>query len=273
MDKRDYDTFCQLIDAAYEMHFKTLSPKAKALFFSALQGYPLGEVRLALSGHVADRVNGRFPPQPAHLAAQIDAMHGGDGRPGPEEAWAMAVLAGDEGRTVVWTTEMRDAFALCRPLLARGDEIGARMAFKDAYVRLCAEAQQAGRGTAWEASLGWDMAQRGAALGEAVRRGRLAQDAVALMFSAHQGDGPLAQALLGVSGVQVDGRRNEGKADERPLSVDARERIAQLRQVLAAAVEKKRQKQADAARRERERIDGLKLAAKEAAETVAVASV
>src|SRR5207249_11975278 len=64
----------------------------------------------------------------------------GDGRPGPEEAWAglpeeRGALGG------VWTEEMENAFGVARSLLQDRDEIGARMAFKGVYPKLVGAAR------------------------------------------------------------------------------------------------------------------------------------
>jgi hypothetical protein len=79
----------------------------------------------------------------------------------------------DESQSVVWTVEMAQAFGICGPLLEMGDRIAARMAFKDAYTRLVADARDAGTPVSWTPSLGHDPRGREAALLSAVDRGRL----------------------------------------------------------------------------------------------------
>lgn len=196
MHQRDFDEFCGLIDAAYEMHGKAVTPKAKALFFAAMQRYSLDVVRQALSAHVLDKVNGKFPPVPAHLVAQIEGMTGGDGRPGVEEAWAIALPAIDEQETVVWTEEMRDAFTICRPVLERGDEVGARMAFKDAYLRLVTEAGRHNRPVKWEVTMGHNPAKRAQAIEQAAAVGRLPAPQVSMLLPAPAKDEEVDRAGL-----------------------------------------------------------------------------
>ena len=58
-----------------------------------------------------------------------------DGRPGPEAAWAQVLWLKDERKSAVWCEEMRAAWAVALPLLDSGDEIAARMAFKETYSR------------------------------------------------------------------------------------------------------------------------------------------
>lgn len=96
-----------------------------------------------------------------------------DGRPGVEEAWAM--LPKDEYSTAVWTVEMSQASAVVHDLMASGDEVAARMAFKEAYNRLCQDARDRGEPVSWSASLGWDKNGRESALKAAVVAGRLTQ--------------------------------------------------------------------------------------------------
>ena len=64
-----------------------------------------------------------------------------DGRPGADEAWAIALEALDEACSVVWCGEIQQAFAIARPVLVAGDKIGARMAFRNAYDRLVRDAR------------------------------------------------------------------------------------------------------------------------------------
>lgn len=111
-------------------------------------------------------LNGRLT-----LAAIIEHIDNLDGRPGPDEAWAM--LAHDERATCVWTEEMQAAFRASAPLLFEGDRIAARMAFKEAYEREVGKARSEQRPVAWSVSLGWDKAGREGPIREAVERGLL----------------------------------------------------------------------------------------------------
>lgn len=182
MHEHEFDSFCALIDGAYEMHGKTVTPKAKALFFAAMRRYSLQVVQQALSAHLVDKVSGKFPPVPAHLVAQIEGMTPGDGRPGAEEAWALVLPALDEQETVVWTEEMQAAFELCRPVLERGDEIGARMAFKEAYSRMVVDAGRNNRPVKWQLSPGRNAAKRAQVIEQAAAVGRLPAPQTSLLL-------------------------------------------------------------------------------------------
>ena len=149
MQAIDYDDFAQLLDDVYDLigagANKIITAGAKSMFFAALAPYSLATVRAALGAHCVDKVRGRVTPKPADIIEQIDASALNDVRPGAEEAWAIALRSQDEADTVVWTAECAEACSLAKPVMALGDEVGARMAFKEAYVRLVAAARAARR--------------------------------------------------------------------------------------------------------------------------------
>lgn len=168
------------------MYGKSMPEAAIArAWIAALAPYPLEVVHSAMQTYCDE--NGEFAPVPAGIALRCKLM---DGRPGPEEAWATALTSQDESNTIVWTSECATAFALCQPVLARGDEVGARMAFKEAYIRLVALARAQRRSADWSASLGWSdrgsHERRANALGEAERRGVLLPAPIAGLLEAPQ---------------------------------------------------------------------------------------
>jgi hypothetical protein len=210
MQRADFDEFAQLLDDAYDLlgvgaANKVISGGAKGMFFAALAAYPMATVRAALGAHCA---RGKFPPRPGDVIDIIEASAANDGRPGVEEAWAIALTSRDESDTVVWTAECAEAFAICRPILNLDDEVGARMAFKEAYARIVGQARAAHRPAAWSASIGWDSGKRDGALSRAVVAGLLpAPEATTL--------------LLG------------GPADMPPPDDKARAQLAAIKQMLA----------------------------------------
>ena len=163
------------------------SSTAKAMFFRSLTQHSIEAVRAGFDAHVKDPARGRFAPKPADIVAQIDGLVADDGRPGAEEAWAMACRASDEAETVVWSEEMAQAFAVCQPLLDMGDQIGARMTFKESYLRQVEDARRLRRPVSWTASLGHDQSRRNTALMEAETRGLLSSGD-ALRLAPPQGD-------------------------------------------------------------------------------------
>lgn len=118
----------------------------------------------------------------ADIIARID-----DGRPGPQEAWAM--LPRSEEVSAVITSEMLEAYSVAYPLMA--DPIAARVAFLEKYTKLLGDARANRRPVEWVPSLGHDKVGREAALREAVDRGRITA--------------PQAAALL-PDGIAVPGR-------------------------------------------------------------------
>lgn len=175
MQTRDMDAFYTLLDEAFSLNPKwvPLTPTGKGMFFAAMSPHTLEAVRNALMAHLTDPQRGRFQPVPADLIAQIQANSGAADRPGPEEAWSIALGAEDESETLVWTEEMSTAYAICKPLVDAGDKVGARMAFKEAYARLVAEAIRAGVPPKWNVSLGHDPEKRTVAIQKATDRKQL----------------------------------------------------------------------------------------------------
>lgn len=175
MREADIEDFEDLLEdvAALVPPASPLSPTAKALYFRALAEHPLAAVRAALDAHVKDPQRGRWFPKPADLIAQLQGLAADDGRPGPEEAWSIAVQSSDEAATVVWTAEIAEAMGVAGPVLQAGDKVGARMAFREAYERIVEAARKQRRPAAWSASLGHDKRRQAEAIRLAVDAGLL----------------------------------------------------------------------------------------------------
>lgn len=133
-----------------ELCGRTFSETAAGVFCADLTPYPLSDVLNALQ-RCRKEVRGVLTTQ--DVISRID-----DGRPGVEEAWAS--IPADESVTVIWTAEAQDAYAVCAPVLATGDRVAARMAFKEVYQRLLLTARDAGGPIKWAISLGHDVEQR-----------------------------------------------------------------------------------------------------------------
>lgn len=176
------------------MYDRRMPPEAAQLFADDLDGFPPA---LVLASLARCRKELRTFPTVADIIARID-----DSRPGPEEAWAM--VPKDESASIVWTPEMRDAFAVARPLIGQ-DDVAARMAFLESYRKLCSEARSVGAPATWEPSLGHNPAGRVHALTVAVEKGRLTQShAQALLPDATLA--PASPLLTGpVEAPSVDG--------------------------------------------------------------------
>lgn len=175
----DLPEFTTLLDAVCVMLSRgkyTPGDTSTMIYFRALERFSMAEVRAAFQAHVDDKQRGKFAPVPADLIAQIECAVADDGRPGPEEAWAICFRANDEAATVVWCGEMAEAYGSVRPLLLAGDEVAARMAFKETYTRLLADARERRVPSSWSATLGDDDELRDRTLLPYVHTGRLSAD-------------------------------------------------------------------------------------------------
>lgn len=140
-----------------------LSEAAARVMVSELAAYDRRQVAAALK-RCRRELKGRLT-----IAAVLERLD--DGRPGPEEAWAM--LPTNEDQSVVWTEEMAKCFGIVGPLIAAGDKIAARMAFREAYQAEVAKARDARLPAKWTASLGHSVAGRESAVLDALGKGRI----------------------------------------------------------------------------------------------------
>lgn len=242
MHSSDLKEFTAVLDSVCQMLSRggyAPNTTSTAIFFNALRAHDLTTVKAAFAAHCADPQRGRFPPVPADIIHQIEGAAENDGRPGAEEAWAACQPAADQSRTVVWTAEMAEAWGIAWPLLHNhGDEVGARMAFKEAYTRLLADARKQRRPIAWSATLGHDEAMRADALREAVTIGRLPLTALPAPSGPVAGLIELVQRPRGVPD-HVKAKVQALRFAETPLQQqarEARERDAELKAAHAAKV-------------------------------------
>jgi len=234
-----------------------ISETRKGMFARDLMDLP--QERLAVAFCRARREL-KFFPKIAELRELAGAT---DGRLGPEEAWALCPRSEDQ--TVVWTPEIARAFnGGARELLGVGDEIAARMAFKEVYEREVAEARAMGRPVEWEASLGWKRADRVAPVALAVANGRISREYAFNVIQHEQHDelrlmlpaGPEVPQLQGKSEVRLPGlygvlqqMRMEGTVPEgcdpkKPVEGKAlsEEQVARRKEMLKEQIERMRKR-------------------------------
>lgn len=169
MTPEDKPQFGKLLAHVLAGYGKPLpAPTEIDIWFSQLAPFPPATIKQAFEAYCVERPD--FAPAPNGIAARCKLL---DGRPDENEAWAVALTSQDERETVVWTSEMAEAFTVARPLLNAGDEVGARMAFKDAYKRLVTEARSLNRPVRWNVSAGWDAGRHHLAIQDAVNAGLL----------------------------------------------------------------------------------------------------
>lgn len=234
----DVAPFVVLLRDVYGLYpsAKPLSEGQVAMFIRALRHHSLTAVRAGFDAHVRDPQRGRFPPMPADVIAQIDGLAEDDRRPGAEEAWALALAAGDQTRTVLWTREMAQAWETARPVMDLGDEVGARMAFREVYARLVAEARTQQMPVAWSVSLGFDPEERNRVVADAVASGRLPEsELLALAAPAPRGQIPLLALEAGPANeaaraaLQAVAERLRTAATAIPIDTTERDRLRDLK--------------------------------------------
>lgn len=172
MKTEDRTEFAQVIRATFDNYGRQSPlPETLRVWWASLEPYGIQQFRMACLSHI--RREPKFPPT---LAQLLELMgHREPGRLGVEEAWSRAVLACDESETVVMNDEIAQAWGVAKPIFDLGDEVGARMAFKEAYQRITAHATGPVK---WWPSIGCDPHKRDVALAEAQRAGLLGRDHV-----------------------------------------------------------------------------------------------
>lgn len=170
MPKDDAIDLLEAVAVTAELTGTELSKIAARVMADDLAGYPVAQVLDALT-RCRRELKGKLT-----IAAVIERID--DGRPGPEEAWAMIPIA--EAQTAVLNEEMSQAIPY--DLIERGDTIAARMAFVETYRRLVTAARAARVPVRWFASLGHDVQGREAPLRAAERLGRLPAPQVAMLL-------------------------------------------------------------------------------------------
>lgn len=168
-----------------ELCGRTFSEPAARVFVSDLSGYPEPQVIAALS-KCRKEVRGLLT-----VADVVQRLE--DGRPGPDEAWAM--LPRSEAESVVWTEDMARAFAVASPMMDQ-DRSAARLAFREAYKREVDASREVRRPVKWTPSLGHDPRGREAAIERAADLGRLSRDHADALLPAPTAIAPAVLKLL-----------------------------------------------------------------------------
>ncbi|CAI8754642.1 Prophage PssSM-02 [Pseudomonas chlororaphis] len=177
------------ITATAEVLGQTITSEAVEMMADDLADYPAEAVAGALKA-CRRELTGKLT-----LAAILQRVQAADGRPGKDEAWAIAMTTNDEFETVVLTDEIQLALAAAKPVLDAGDKVGARMAFISAYERFVSQAREDAKPVNWHVSVGFDANRRIQAVTKAVEMQRIPQER-----------GRLYLADLNVTPVTEDGR-------------------------------------------------------------------
>ncbi len=230
----------------------TLSADAAELMADDLAEFPAPTVAAALKACRIE-LTGKLT-----TGAIMQRIHAADGRPGKDEAWAIALSANDEFDTVLLTPEIRQAMAASDPVLQAGDKVGARMAFMSAYERHCAFARAEAQPVKWEVSLGYDQARRVTAIEGAVRAKLITQDSA----NKHLAD-------LRIAPITADGQAIAGLITGQVsthASAKTKAKLAEVRSIIAESkIRKDREKRKEA---QRYRVD-IYLRKRQAREAIA----
>lgn len=153
----------QAIAVTSELCGRVFSEGAAKVFVDDLSAYPESQVMGALR-RCRKEVKGVLTLQ--DVISRLE-----DGRPGPEEAWAMLPMS--EAHSAVWTAEMSQAFGVVIGMIDAGEVVAARMAFKETYNRLVTQARDHRQLVEWYVTLGHDPKGRESVLMNAVEQGKL----------------------------------------------------------------------------------------------------
>jgi hypothetical protein len=140
-----------------------MSEAAAKVMCADLAAYPEEQIMAALT-RCRKELQGKLT-----LQAIITRL--GDGRPSSDEAWAM--LPKDEATSAVLTQETLAAMNPAMQLYHEGDEVGARMAFRETYNREVQQSRDKGVPVCWIPSLGFDKRGRDSVIAEALELGRI----------------------------------------------------------------------------------------------------
>ena len=223
------------ICATAEAMGQEMNPGTAAMMAEDLCAYPVPVVKAALKA-CRFEVKGKLA-----MADILQRVQTSDGRPGKDEAWAIAMTTNDEFETVVLTDEIQLALAAAKPVLDAGDKVGARMAFISAYERFVRQAREDTKPVNWHVSVGFDADRRIQAVTRAVQMQRIPQER-----------GQLYLADLTHQPVSEDGRAIAGLLTGSPCqpTCEVRAKLDAIRADLA----RKRKEKADAREAERCRV-------------------
>lgn len=210
---------------------RPMLPETMAMWFEIFKPFTMQQYRMACQQHLIDS-----PAEIPTAGLLMERLRGKDySRPGAEEAWSTAVKACDESETVMMTDEIAQAWGIAQPIFNLGDEVGARMAFKECYARLTASPEAPAK---WWPSIGSDPHKRDLALSEAKRAGLLPAPQVSALLpppvptpgnSSPEGLKRLKEVMAGLqlkSEASVSGAEEARKAEQQ-RKADIAARVAE----------------------------------------------
>lgn len=192
-----------LVQLIAECHDTEISESRAAMIESDLRNYSLEEVNEAWKKYRSVPANNKMP-----TAAQLKSLIP-DGHPSAQESFAM--LPRDENSSVIWSDEMRFAYAACEQLIKEGNLTAAFFAYKDEYERLVQESRSHRNKPKWSQSFGDNKSGREAALVVAVEKKRISLDHACKIYPELEWSPKYEQLALnyGVKVQQIDYKSKE----------------------------------------------------------------
>ena len=224
MLQTEKNAFASMLKTVFFVYKQELDREIISFWWKILEGFDFQDVRKSFDHHVKSK-EGKFMPTPSHILEYFDALNP-DGRPTPDEAWAMMPW-GEEG-SVVMSEEMAEADRYAQPLRDRKDQVAARRAFVDAYSRIVEKNRLTGVPPKWFPSLGTDKGGKDQALAEAVRLGRMSASHASSLIPADR-----AAAMLRLAGKGDLAKQFDPATDER-----AKENRLRIREMTLALTKK-----------------------------------
>lgn len=196
MHDQDKQTFADIYRGVCATYGREANKDAMRIAWGVLKSFDIAQVQRAYSAHVT---TSKFMPTPAEISDLITASNPAMCRPGADEAWAMMPRSEDD--SVVWTEEMAYAWGIASSLVnefntIKPDWVAARMAFKDAYSRAVDGAKAQGRPVRWDIARGQRKDNLEDVLTDAIRLGRMSQDAARPHFLELEYVRPVNQQIL-----------------------------------------------------------------------------
>lgn len=170
----DAEPFGAMLRQTMEFYDRQVSDSALRMWWATLSDRDMDQVRYGLQAHLQDPDRGRWPPKPGDIIHQIENRQIGQWL-GADDAWSLALRAMDESETLVWDEQIAEAWSVALPIHEAGDEVGARMAFRDRYQQLVRDAARSGQTRRMTVSLGHDPDLRAARLEQAVEQGTISR--------------------------------------------------------------------------------------------------
>lgn len=237
----------EIVTATAEVLGHEITPAAVEMMALDLAEYPDQQIALALQA-CRRELTGRLT-----LAAVLERIAVLDGHPEPNEAWAIALLSADEARSTAMTAEITTALHAAGPVLAAGDEVGARMAFIDRYKRCLMDSRRERKPVRWYLSPGHCPHGRQSEIDRMKREGLISDSERTQLIEQHT-----QQALLTSPEVGAVVALITGKPSSRPLTnAEQIERVNKLREQMKRQNQQIMQQQEEARQQERARHEQL----------------